>query len=94
MIPKSPPLVGLALSRYDFQTEGVSDGAAALVRLHSRVYDLVILDLGMVVLDGFEVLHAMKRERSLREIPVIVLTADRSEQALARSFGYGADDFS
>src|SRR5258708_7096859 len=38
-----PPLVGLALSRYDFQTEGVSDGAAALVRLHSRVYDLVIL---------------------------------------------------
>jgi DNA-binding response OmpR family regulator len=88
-----PPLVELALSRYDFATEGVRDGAAALARLRSQVYDLVILDLGMAELDGFDVLHAMKRERRLREIPVIVLTADSSEQALARSFGYGADDF-
>lgn len=88
-----PALVELALARFDFEINGVGDGASALLRLRSRVYDLVILDLGMAELDGFEVLQVMKSDRRLRAIPVMVLTADNSEQALARSFGYGADDF-
>ncbi|HYL78667.1 MAG TPA: response regulator, partial [Bryobacteraceae bacterium] len=90
--PDISPLVELALARFGFEVSAVSDGALALVRLRSSVFDLVILDLGMAELDGFEVLQAMKREGRLREIPVIVLTADNSEHALARSFGYGADD--
>jgi len=91
--PDIPPIVELALAPYDFETEGLTDSAAALARLRSRPYDLVILDLAMAQPDGFEVLRAMKRARSWREIPVIVLTADGSEEALARSFGYGAGDF-
>ena len=91
--PDIPPMVELALTRYDFEIEGINDGASALVRLRSRDYDLVILDLGMAELDGFELLQAMKRQRRWRDVPVIVLTADNSEEALARSFGYGADDF-
>jgi CheY-like chemotaxis protein len=88
-----PKLVELALLRFNFEVNAVSDGAAALARLRSQVHDLVILDLGMAEIDGFEVLQVMKGDRRLRRIPVIVLTADNSQQALARSFGYGADDF-
>lgn len=87
-----PPLVESALARYDFKIECVSDGESALLRLHSQVYDLVILDLGMTGLNGLEVLQTMKSKPRLRRVPVIVLTSDDSEGALARSFGYGAAD--
>lgn len=57
--PDIAPIVELALARFGFEVSAVSDGASALVRLRSRVFDLVILDLGMAELDGFEVLKAM-----------------------------------
>jgi len=91
--PNIHPLVKAALSPYSVSSEGVHDGNAALARLRSHRYDLVILDLAMPELTGFDVLRALKTESALREIPVIVLTANSSDEALARSFGYGADDF-
>jgi DNA-binding response OmpR family regulator len=91
--PDIPALVDLALNRYAISSENVTDGASAMERLHAATYDLVILDLGMAGLNGFDILQALKMETRLREIPVIVLTGNDSEEALARSFGYGADDF-
>jgi DNA-binding response OmpR family regulator len=91
--PDIPPLVELALGRYTISSDNTRDGASAMARLRSGIYDLVILDLGLAGLTGFEVLQALKKESKLREIPVIVLTGNDSEEALARSFGYGADDF-
>jgi DNA-binding response OmpR family regulator len=82
-----------ALARYDIKVEVRGDGTSALLRLLEGGVDLVILDLGMADVDGFEVLQAMKRRQQLRGIPVIVLTGNDSAEALARSFGYGADDF-
>ena len=91
--PDIPPLVELALGRYAITTDQVSDGFSAMARLRASNYDLVILDLGIAGLTGFDVLQALKLESRLRDIPVIVLTSNDSEEALARSFGYGADDF-
>ncbi len=91
--PDIPPLVELALGRYTISSDHTRDGANAMARLRSGIYDLVILDLGLAGLTGFDVLQALKKESKLREIPVIVLTGNDSEEALARSFGYGADDF-
>jgi CheY-like chemotaxis protein len=91
--PDVPPLVKLALGRYAISSDSVNDGASAISRLHDATYDLVILDLGMSGPTGFDVLLALKKETRLRRIPVIVLTGNDSEEALARSFGYGADDF-
>jgi DNA-binding response OmpR family regulator len=59
------------------------------LRTHS--YDLVVLDLAMEGLAGFDVLLSVKKDARYREIPVIVLTGNESDEALARSFGY--DDF-
>jgi CheY-like chemotaxis protein len=91
--PDVPPLVELALGRYAISSDSVNDGASAIARLRVGSYDLVILDLAMGVPTGFDVLLSLKKETKLREIPVIVLTGNDSDEALARSFGYGADDF-
>lgn len=91
--PDVAPLVRFALGRYEISSEDVHEGAAALARLRERHYDLVILDLTMAGLNGFDVLRALKKEELLRAIPVIVLTSHSNDESLARSFGYGADDF-
>ena len=90
--PDVPPLVERALARFDIFSDSVDDGAKAIARLRALTYDLVILDLGMPEPNGFEVLQALKKESRLRRIPVLVLTGDNSNDALARSFGCGADD--
>ena len=87
------PLVKAALSRYAISCDGVNDGASALERIRTHGYDLVLLDLALGGLAGFDVLLALRKDERFREIPVIVLTGNESDEALARSFGYGADDF-
>lgn len=91
--PEILPLVKVALSRYAISCDGVNDGASAMEQLRNHSYDVVLLDLGMEGLAGFDVLLALKKDVRFREIPVIVLTGNESDEALARSFGYGADDF-
>jgi DNA-binding response OmpR family regulator len=91
--PEIVPLVKVALSCYAISSDGVHDGASAMERLRVHSYDLVILDLTMAGPTGFDVLQSLKKDTRLRKIPVIVLTGNNSDEALARSFGYGADDF-
>jgi DNA-binding response OmpR family regulator len=91
--PEILPLVKAALSRYAISCDGVNDGARVMEQLRTHSYDVVLLDLAMEGLAGFDVLLALKKDARFREIPVIVLTGNESDEALARSFGYGADDF-
>jgi DNA-binding response OmpR family regulator len=91
--PEILPLVKAALSRYAISCDGVNDGASAMERLRTHSYDLVLLDLAIEGLAGFDVLLGLKKDVRFREIQVIVLTGNESDEALARSFGYGADDF-
>ncbi|MBI2355183.1 MAG: response regulator [Deltaproteobacteria bacterium] len=53
--------------------------------------DIILLDLEMPVMDGFEVLQVLKSSEEYREIPVIVVTADRNE--VIRTLALGANDF-
>lgn len=91
--PDIAPLVGTALRSFDIGTESVSGGADALMQLYRRPYDLVILDLALGDVPGFEVLRALREAPLNRDVPVLILTADGSHEAIARSFGYGADEF-
>lgn len=91
--PDIAPLVKIALAPYSIAGEDVQDAATALARLRAQHYDLVILDLAMDGLNGFDILLTLKKRTRFRSIPVIVLTGNGSDESLARSFGYGADDF-
>ena len=91
--PNISPLVIAALKPYRTHTETVTNGADALTRLRERTYDLVILDLEMGGMHGFEVLRALRESPRSARIPVLILTGNGTNEALARSFGYGADEF-
>jgi CheY-like chemotaxis protein len=91
--PDVAPLVSAALGPYEVGVDSVTCGADAMSRFQKHPYELLILDLTLGDLHGFEVLHRIKADRKFREPKVLVLTADTTLEVLARSFGHGADDF-
>lgn len=68
-------LVQLILGRRGFRVEGANGGLEGLEKVQQTKPDLVLLDLMMPDMDGWEVYQRMKSDESLREIPVIVITA-------------------
>lgn len=68
-------LVQLILGRRGFTVEGANGGLEGLEKVQKRKPDLVLLDLMMPDMDGWEVYQRMKSDEDLREIPVIVITA-------------------
>jgi len=82
------------LQREGFQPEAEPNGIAALERLQrdSR-FDVVLLDLFMPEMDGFQVLEKIKSDATLRELPVIVLSALNDVENAVRSIEMGAEDF-
>lgn len=78
------------LSNAGYSVEAARDGRAALRTFHARPCDLVVLDLSMPELDGFETLE---RLRDLSDVPVILLTARSGEIDKVRGFRAGADDY-
>jgi two-component system alkaline phosphatase synthesis response regulator PhoP len=71
--------------------EIADDGRAALSRVRERVHDLVVLDLMLPGLDGFEVLRMLRADGFA--IPVLVLTARGDEADKVRGLTTGADDY-
>jgi DNA-binding response OmpR family regulator len=68
-------LVQLILGRRGFEVEGANGGLEGLEKVQQKKPDLVLLDLMMPDMDGWEVYQRMKSDEDLREIPVIVVTA-------------------
>jgi DNA-binding response OmpR family regulator len=69
------------------------DGQQALALLHSTAFSVVLLDIMMPELDGYEVLGRMKADAALREIPVIVVSAVDELESVVRCIEMGATDY-
>jgi phosphoserine phosphatase RsbU/P len=67
-------------------------GRAALDELARAPYDLVLLDIMMPELTGYEVLEIMKNDAALQHIPVVMITAATEEDSIVRCLLLGADD--
>jgi two-component system, OmpR family, response regulator VicR len=78
-------LVGLILSRRGFRVEGAHGGRKGLEMVFAEPPDLILLDLMMPGMDGWEVYQQIKGNEATREIPVIVITA--KAQAIDRVLG-------
>ncbi|PRY50579.1 DNA-binding response OmpR family regulator [Geodermatophilus tzadiensis] len=89
--PRIAAFVEKGLRANGFATAVVGDGLTALDRARSGEFDLVVLDIGLPVLDGFAVLRALRAERCA--VPVIVLTARDSVQDTVAGLEGGADDY-
>ncbi len=81
------------LVRRGYAVDVVPDGEAALTRLEGGAYDLVLLDVMMPGLDGFEVLERVRRTRPPDDLPVIMATARDHSEDIVRALELGANDY-
>ncbi len=83
-------LLRTLLSRNGYRVEQASSGRQGLRTFHESRPDMVVLDIGLPDLDGWQVLE---RIRDMSDAPVLVLTARSSEADKVRGFETGADDY-
>lgn len=86
-------IVSQALRRHGYETASASDGDAALDKAFSLRPDLVILDLMLPKMDGWEVCRRLKAEKQTASIPILMLTARRDERDVVEGLELGADDY-
>ena len=90
--PKSVVLLNSLLPQ-QYQTMGATDGHTALDLARQRCPDLILLDVMMPGLDGFEVCRALKANPETADIPVIFLTTLAEAETIATGFTLGAVDY-
>jgi CheY-like chemotaxis protein len=69
------------------------DGRDALTQLGAREFDLVLLDVMMPELNGYEVLERMRADERLRHVPVIMISAVEQVESVVRCIELGAEDY-
>jgi len=89
--PRILEFLRLGLEAEGFTVDGADDGASALPLALAEPYELVILDLLLPGLDGFQVLGELRRARP--DMPVLILSARSDLPTKLRSFGLGANDY-
>ncbi len=84
-------LESILLTSKGYDVKGVSNGQAALDALDTVKPDLILLDIMLPEIDGFEVCRRIKSAPETRHIPIIMLTAKKSREDMARGEQVGAD---
>lgn len=77
----------------DYVVETAGDGASALEAIRRDRPDVVLSDLAMPGVDGLELVRLIREDGSLRDLPVVLLSARGSDDAAATGLGEGADDY-
>lgn len=72
-----------------FEFVGVTSGLAGLKRLDNEVFDLVLLDIEMPVMDGFATLTSIRQREELKDLPIIILTGTRHKQKVIKGITSG-----
>lgn len=86
-------VVAAFLDEEGLSHRGVSNGKAALEELFTYHYDLVLLDINMPVMDGWETIRRLKSDTQTKDIPIIFLSAQDDVESITRAFEAGAVDY-
>lgn len=81
------------LSEQGYEVKGFSKGMRALKYLKKEVPDLIILDVEMPEIDGFEMLKLIKEKEELKNVPVIFLTSNNGQNEVIDAIKGGAKDY-
>jgi len=76
-----------------YEVGTAANGQQALDLLHQQEFDLILLDIMMPVMDGYEVLQHLREDAHLRHIPVIVISAVDDKESVIRCIEMGAEDY-
>jgi sigma-B regulation protein RsbU (phosphoserine phosphatase) len=81
------------LEELDCETITAVNGQEALDKVYHEMPDLVLLDIMMPIMDGFEVLSKLKADPDTRDIPIIVISASNELQSVVKGIRLGAEDY-
>lgn len=91
--PHNIQLLGEVLSRESYEFSAALNGQQALENLKYFQPDLILLDIMMPELDGYETCHLIKKQPEYQEIPIIFLTAKNQPEDITHGFQVGAVDY-
>src|SRR5512135_2356014 len=83
----------LGLKQQGHTVSEAENGMQALEKLRTEAFDLVLLDILMPEMDGYQVLGRMKEDRFLRDMPVIVISAMDDLESVVKGIELGAEDY-
>ena len=86
-------MLGRRLQRRGYEVVFANDGQQALDRARSEAPDLILMDLSLPVMDGWEATRQIKADPNTAGIPVIALTAHAMEQDEKKALEAGCDEF-
>lgn len=92
-IPLNLLLVQKMLSRFNFKLRTAANGQLALDAVAQQKPDLILLDLMMPGIDGFEVIRRLRDDPETADIQIVILSALNSNEDVIKGFNVGANDF-
>lgn len=91
--PDFADMIGMRLEANDYTVVTASDGVEGLTKARDENPDLILLDVMMPGLDGFEVLKRLRKSPSTADTRVVMLTAKGESKSIFRGQELGADDY-
>lgn len=92
-VPLNLILVQKMLNRFNFTTRTAANGQLALDAVAAQKPDLILLDLMMPGIDGFEVIRRLRENPDTADIRIVILSALNSNEDVVKGFNMGANDF-
>ena len=92
-IPKNIQVLGNILLKEEYQISYTQNGKEALSLINTNKFDLILLDIMMPVMDGYEVCRKLKENAETRDIPIIFITAIAEKESIIKGFNLGAQDY-
>jgi len=86
-------LESILLTAKGYLVEGATTGLAALEAVAAEAPDLILLDIMLPELDGFEVCDRIRKDPETQNIPIVLLTAKKTPEDVARGKEVGADQY-
>ena len=91
--PQNLQVLGKILQENKYEIEFAINGEVAMVWLKKRQFDLILLDINMPGMDGFEVCRKIRSNPELNNMPVIFLSAESERESILKGFELGAQDY-
>ncbi len=91
--PINIQLLGSVLKEFNYEIQFATSGEEALEWVNSDPFDLILLDLMMPAMDGYEVCERIKKNKATNAIPILFLSASVSPEKINKGFETGAADF-
>jgi diguanylate cyclase (GGDEF)-like protein len=92
-VPKNIQVAASILQKNGYQMAFAQDGQTALEQIDAKRFDLILLDIMMPQMDGFEVCRRIKADPNNQQIPIIFLTAKDDADSIVKGFELGAMDY-